>query len=213
MEIPEIHIPDVHIPYTYVPDYNHSNVQVIGCTYYHRDTKNTGNRNLLIEDPNGVVSNCNYPSFVPLNYVPDQLIITEEMPNFANESEMPASETPQPEIPKDKKKETEYEPCPPRNAPFRRGDFKNELRIERLLDYERDLSDGSCNAVWEKVPFVDQYIPTASVVVSTIFIASVAATTPIIIQLIKPLIKQLIKKVTSQKSKNESEELPDREEL
>ena len=53
MEIPEIHIPDVHIPYTYVPDYGHSNVQVIGCTYYHRDTKNTGNRNLIIEDPNG----------------------------------------------------------------------------------------------------------------------------------------------------------------
>ena len=53
MEIPEIHIPDVHIPYTYVPDYGHSNVQIIGCTYYHRDTKNTGNRNLIIEDPNG----------------------------------------------------------------------------------------------------------------------------------------------------------------
>ena len=206
MEIPEIHIPDVHIPYTYVPDYNHSNVQIIGCTYYHRDTKNTGNRNLLIEDPNGVVSNCPYPSYNPLNYVPDQLIITEEMPNLANESEMPASETSQPEIPKDKKEETEYEPCPPRNAPYRKGDFKNELRIERLLDYERDVSDGSCNAVWEKVPFIDQYIPTASVVVSTIFIASVAATTPIIIQLIKPLIKHLIKKLTSRKSKNESEE-------
>ena len=201
MEIPEIHIPDVHIPYTYVPDYNHSNVQVIGCTYYHRDTKNTGNRNLLIEDPNGVVSNCPYPSYNPLNYVPDQLIITEEMPNLANEGEMPTSETPQPEIPKDKKKEIEYEPCPPRNAPFRKGDFKNELRIERLLNYERDVSDGSCNAVWEKVPFIDQYIPTASVVVSTIFIASVAATTPVIIQLIKPLIKQVVTKLTKKKNK------------
>lgn len=203
MEIPEIHIPDVHIPYTYVPDYNHSNVQVIGCTYYHRDTKNTGNRNLLIEDPNGVVSNCPYPSYNPLNYVPDQLIITEEMPNLANESEMPTSETPQPEIPKDKKKEIEYEPCPPKNAPFRKGDFKNELRIERLLNYERDVSDGSCNAVWEKVPFIDQYIPTASVVVSTIFIASVAATTPVIIQLIKPLIKQVVTKLTKKKNKIE----------
>ena len=201
MEIPEIHIPDVHIPYTYVPDYSHSNVQVIGCTYYHRDTKNTGNRNLLIEDPNGVVSNCPYPSYNPLNYVPDQLIITEEMPNLANEGEMPTSETPQPEIPKDKKKEIEYEPCPPKNAPFRKGDFKNELRIERLLNYERDVSDGSCNAVWEKVPFIDQYIPTASVVVSTIFIASVAATTPVIIQLIKPLIKQVVTKLTKKKNK------------
>ena len=100
MEIPEIHIPDVHIPYTYVPDYGHSNVQIIGCTYYHRDTKNTGNRNLIIEDKNGVITNCPYPSFNPLDYVPDQLIITEEMPNLADESEMPTSEPPKPEIPK-----------------------------------------------------------------------------------------------------------------
>ena len=84
-----------------------------------------------------------------------------------------------------------------------KGDFKNQLRIVRLLNYERDLSDGSCNAVWEKVPFIDQYIPTASVVVSTIFIASVAATTPIIIQLIKPLIKQVVTKLTKKKNKIE----------
>ena len=205
MEIPEIHIPDVHIPYTHLPNYNHSNVQVIGCTYYHRDTKNTGNRNLLIEDPNGVVSNCPYPSYNPLNYVLDQLIITEEMPNLTNEGEMPASETPKPEIPKDKKDQIKYEPCPPKNAPYREGDFKNELRLERLVRYEKD--NGSCNAVWEKVPFIDQYIPTPSVVVSTFFIASVAATTPAIVQLIKPLVKNLFKRIfTSRKSKNESEE-------
>jgi len=207
LEIPEIHIPDVHIPYTHLPNYNHSNVQVIGCTYYHRDTKNTGNRNLLIEDPNGVVSNCPYPSFIPLNYQADQLIITEEMPNLANEGEMPASKTPKPEIPKDVKEKIEYEPCPPKNAPYRKGDFKNELRIERLLNYEKDVSDGSCNAVWEKVPFIDQYIPTPSVVVSTFFIASVAATTPAIVQLIKPLVKNLFKRIfTSRKSKSENEE-------
>ena len=107
MEIPEIHIPDVHIPYTYVPDYGHSNVQVIGCTYYHRDTKNTGNRNLIIEDPNGVISNCPYPSFNPLNYVPDQLTITEEMPNLANDSEMPTSEPPKTDTQNNEKKEEE----------------------------------------------------------------------------------------------------------
>ena len=212
MEIPEIHIPDVHIPYTYVPDYSHSNVQVIGCTYYHRDTKNTGNRNLIIEDPNGVISNCPYPSFNPLNYVPDQLTITEEMPNLANDSEMPTSEPPKTEIPKEEKKEEEeYKPCPPKNAPFRQGDFKNELRLERLLKYERSI-DGSCNAVWEKVPFIDQYIPQPSTIVSTAVIASVAATTPIILNLVKPIVKNLIKRLSKSKaSKNESEGSPDRE--
>ena len=208
MEIPEIHIPDVHIPYTHVPDYGHSNVQIIGCTYYHRDTKNTGNRNLIIEDKNGVITNCPYPSFNPLDYVPDQLIITEEMPNLADESEMPTSEPPKTEIPKDKKKEDEYQPCPPNNAP-RIGSFVNDKRLERIKDYVRE-SNGDCTTVYEDVPFIDQYIPTPSVAISTVFVASIAATTPILLNAIKPLTKQVIKRLTKSKvSKNESEGLPD----
>lgn len=204
MEIPEIHIPDVHIPYTYVPDYSHSNVQVIGCTYYHRDTKNTGNRNLLIEDPNGVVSNCPYPSYNPLNYVPDQLIITEEMPNLANESEMPTSETPQPEIPKDKKEDPVIPDCPGKND-RRVGEFTSELRTERVKAYKRGDDGIECITLYEDVPFIDQYIPTPSTLVSTAVIASVAATTPLLLNLVKPLVKNAIKKLTSRKSKNESE--------
>ena len=207
MEIPEINIPDVHIPYTYVPDYSHSNIQVIGCTLYHRDTKNTGNRNLIIEDPNGVISNCPYPSFNPLDYVPDQLTITEEIPNLANDSEMPTSDPPKTKIPKEKK-EDEYKPCPSKREQ-RVGDFRNEKRLERVTGHKRGDDGVECITLYEDVPFIDQYIPTPSVVVSTAAIATVAATTPIIINLIKPLVKQIIKKLTS---KNESEESPDREE-
>ena len=173
MEIPEIHIPDVHIPYTYVPDYGHSNVQVIGCTYYHRDTKNTGNRNLIIEDPNGVISNCPYPSFNPLNYVPDQLTITEEMPNLANDSEMPTSEPPKTETTNNEKKEEEYKPCPPKNAPFREGDYRNDKKIERLVKYERGI-DGSCDPIWENVPFRESLIGTPEILISTTVIGLVA---------------------------------------
>ena len=211
MEIPEIHIPDVHIPYTYVPDYGHSNVQIIGCTYYHRDTKNTGNRNLIIEDPNGVITNCPYPSFNPLDYVPDQLTITEEMPNLADENEMPTSEPPKTEIPKKEKQKDEYKPCPPNNAP-RIGSFVNDKRLERIKDYVRE-SNGDCTTVYEDVQFIDQYLPTPSMAVSTFFVASIAASTPLILNAIKPLTKQLIKRLSKSKvSKNESEGSPDREE-
>ena len=201
ISIPEIHIPEIHIPYTFLPNFDHSNVEVIGCQYYHRDTKNTGNRNLLLDDPNGVVSNCPYPSFYPLNYQPDQLIIVEEAAPVEQESKpLPESKPPQAEIPKDKKEEDIFKPCPPKNAPYREGDFKNELRLERLLKYERDI-DGSCNAIWEEVPFIDQYIPQPSTIVSTALIASVAATTPIILNLVKPIVKNLIKKLTKRKDK------------
>ena len=174
MEIPEIHIPDVHIPYTHLPNYDHSNLQVIGCTYYHRDTKNTGNRNLLIEDPNGVVNNCPYPSFIPLNYQADQLIITEEMPNLTNEGEMPTSETPKPEIPKDKKEDPIIPDCPGKND-RRIGEFTSELRTERVKAYKRGEDGIECITIYEDIPFIDQYIPTPSTLVSTAVIASVAA--------------------------------------
>ena len=205
MEIPEIYIPDVHIPYTHLPNYDHSNVQVIGCTYYHRDTKNTGNRNLLIEDPSGVVSNCPYPSFIPLNYQADQLIITEEMPNLTNEGEMPASKTPKPEIPKDKKENPIIPDCPGKND-RRIGEFTSELRTERVKAYKRGEDGIECITIYEDIPFIDQYIPTPSTLVSTAVIASVAATTPLLLNLVKPLVKNAIKKLTSRKSKNENEE-------
>jgi len=131
--------------------------------------------------------------------VPDQLIIVEEAAPVNKEPDkLPEGKPPKAEIPKEEKKEDEYKPCPPKNAPYRPGDFRNELRLERLLKWEREI-DGSCNAVWEKVDFIDQYIPSTSVVVSTAFIASVAATTPIILNLVKPIVKNLIKKLTKKK--------------
>ncbi len=67
-EIPEFIFLTLHIPQVFIPNYEYSNINVIGCNYYHRDTINTGNRNLLLDDPNGVISDCPYPSFIPLNY-------------------------------------------------------------------------------------------------------------------------------------------------
>ena len=200
MEIPEIIIPDIHIPEVPLPSFITTDIEVIGCTSYHRDTKNTGNRNLLLDDPNGVVTSCPYPSFTPLNYDAQNLIITEQQAPITEQEKLLEGKPPKTEIPKEDKKENDYKPCPPKNAPFREGDFKNELRLERLLKYERDIN-GSCNAVWEKVPFIDQYIPQPSTIVSTAVIASVAATTPILLNLVKPLVKNLIKKLTKKKDK------------
>ena len=200
MEIPEIIIPDIHIPEVPLPSFITTDIEVIGCTSHHRDTKNTGNRNLLLDDPNGVVTNCPYPSFTPLIYDAQNLIITEQQAPISEPKKLQEGQPPKAEIPKDEKREEEYKPCPPKNAPFREGDFKNELRLERLLKYERDIN-GLCNAVWEKVPFIDQYIPQPSTIVSTAVIASVAATTPILLNLVKPLVKNLIKKLTKKKDK------------
>ena len=54
MEIPNISIPEIYIPNVpepYNPHYlqiaKPPDIDVPGCTYQHRDIKNTGNRNLL----------------------------------------------------------------------------------------------------------------------------------------------------------------------
>jgi len=214
ISIPEIHIPEIHIPYTFLPDYDHSNVEVIGCTYYHRDTKNTGNRNLLLDDPNGVVSNCPYPSFYPLNYQPDQLIIVEESaPVEQTQQPLPEGKPPKAEIPKDEKKEEEYKPCPPKDAPFREGDYRNDKKIERLVKYERSI-DGSCDPIWEDVPFRESLIGTPEILISTTVIGLVAGGSAALVPLIqgaaKSAIKQLGKRLSKSKVlKNENEGSPD----
>ena len=101
ISIREIYIPDV--PEIYTPHYlsitKPPDIDVPGCTYQHRDIKNTGNRNLLLEDPNGVFTTCDFPfpGFIPLDYTPENLVITEEP--LINNEPPPFPETEQPKIP------------------------------------------------------------------------------------------------------------------
>ena len=84
IDVPEIYIPDVPEPYSpyYLQIAKPPDIDVPGCTYQHRDIKNTGNRNLLLEDPNGVFNTCDFPfpSFIPLDYTPENLVVTEQAP-------------------------------------------------------------------------------------------------------------------------------------
>jgi len=205
-EIPDISIPDIYIPNVpepYNPNYINAakapEIDVPGCTYQHRDIKNTGNRNLLLEDPNGVYTTCDFPfpSFIPLDYTPENLVITEEVP-VTNETP-PLPETKQPEIPEiPKDKDIELEPCPGKNNQ-RVGDFRNEKRLERVIGHKRGDDEIECITLYEDVPFVDQYIPEPSTIISTAVIGLVAASSPLILNIIKPAIKNIVKKLTKKK--------------
>ena len=208
MEIPEIYIPEIHIPNVpeiYSPYYieiaKPPEIDVPGCTYQHRDIKNTGNRNLLLEDPNGVFTTCDFPfpSFVPLDYTPENLVITEEVP--VNNETPPLPETTTPEIPEiPKEKDIELEPCPGKKDQ-RVGDFRNEKRLERVISHKRGEDGIECITLYENVPFVDQYIPEPSTIVSTAVIGLVAASSPLLLNAVKPLVKQVVKKLTKKKDK------------
>ena len=193
--IPEIIIPDVYIPQVILPSFDVLNVETIGCKYYHRDTKNTGNRNLLIEDPNGVTSSCPYASFIPMNYQPESLIITEEAaPAEEEPTKLPEGKPPKAEIPKDKKDEPIVPPCPDKND-RRIGEYTSEARTERVKSYKRGSDGIECIAEYEQVTFVDSFLPSPSAALNVAAISLIAASSPLLLGLIKSGSKTLFKKI------------------
>ena len=213
--MPSIEIPDITIREIYIPDVPEiysphyititepPEIDVAGCTYQHRDIKNTGNRNLLLEDPNGVYSTCDFPfpSFIPLDYSPDNLVIVEELPASSPTPDMPESKQPAiPDIPKEKDIEL---PLCPGKSDQRVGDFRNEKRVERVIGHKRGEDGVECITLYENVPFKDQYIPEVSTIVSTAVIGLVAASSPLLLNAVKPLVKQIVKKLTKKKDKLE----------
>jgi len=205
VEIPEINIPDIHIPNVYIPQvslpgYQSLNVETVGCKYYHRDLKNTGNRNLLLEDPNGLTSDCPFPSFIPMNYQADQLIITETALPAEEKQKLPEGKPPQAEIPKDKKDEPIVPPCPDKND-RRIGEYTSEARTERVKSYKRGSDGIECIAEYEQVTFVDSFLPSPSAALNVATISLIAATSPAILGLIKNASKTMFKKILSKGKK------------
>ena len=207
MEVPEI--PEIDIPVfeVYIPEVTPPpilKIAVPGCTYTHRDIGNTGNINLLLDDPRGVTYSApcgQYPSFIPMNYEPDKLVVIEEAPVESTQPEMPQVPPPEtPEVPQKKEEET-FKPCPGPNDQ-RVGDYRNEKKLERVLTHKRNL-EGDCETIYEPVAFIEQYLPTPATAVSTGAIALIAASSPLILNIIKPAVKNLFKKLTSKKKKEE----------
>ena len=212
-EIPEIIIPEIPqmnintyistpLPVLNVPL---PNIDLPGCVKTHRDAS-VKNTQIIEDDVNGAFYSCpegKIPSFVPINYDRKRIEIVEQ------KQESPPStpdipEAKQPEIP-DIPKENEtikLEPCPGKNNQ-RVGDFRNEKRLERVIGHKRGDDGIECITLYEDVPFKDQYIPEVSSIVSTAVIGLVAASSPLLLNIIKPLVKNIVKKLTKKKDKVE----------
>ena len=209
MEIKDISIPDIYIPDIvpiYTPYINHSvknlDIDVIGCTYQHRDIKNTGNRNLLLDDPNGVFTTCDFPfpSFFPLDYTPENLIMVEEPLTNDQTPEIP--EPALPEVNNQEKKEDEIViPECPSSKDLRVGDFRNEKKLERVIGHKLSDNKRECITLYESVEWKDQYIPSAPQFVGGFSLALVGSSAPLILNAVKPLVKQIITKITKKKDK------------
>ena len=202
IHIHEINIPKIPVWELYVPTLDviyKPKVDIPGCVRVHRN-----NLPSLIDndkDEYGTYSECGnfiIPSFEPLQYNPNEFTYTESKTPNKQEKEFVdiTDQSGQYVPPKDKK--VEFVECPGRKDQ-RVGDFRNEKRLERVVGHERSEDGTICTTIYEDVPFKDQYIPEVSTIVSTAVIGLVAASTPLLLNAVKPLVKQIVKKLTKKK--------------
>ena len=213
MEIPEIYIPEIYVPDIPEPYSQHYiniakplDIDVPGCTYQHRDIKNTGNRNLLLEDPNGVYTTCDvpFPSFIPLDYTPENLVITEQAPVNNEELPLPETKTPDATIPEKKEEEIVIPDCPGKND-RRINEYTSELRTERVKGYKRGDDGIECIPIYESVTFVDSILPSPSAALNVVAISLLAASSPLLLGVLKSLSKTIFKKILTKSKKDKVE--------
>ena len=215
MEIPNIVIPDIKIPQINIPVHNPYQVlnvpppslKLPGCVKYHRDAspKNTA---LYNDDPTGTVISCPYgsmPTFEPLLYNRNkiQIVETKQEQKKAVEQEQPKVTPKKPKLP-EKKDEEFFIKCPG-DKDQRVGDFRNDKKLERVVAHKLSDDGKECITLYEDTKFIDQYLPSPKAAATAAGIALVAATTPLLVNAVKPLVKQIIKKLTSRKSKSADE--------
>lgn len=201
IEIKEIIVPEIRIWEAEIPTLDliyKPIVDIPGCVDAHRNNLTE----LINEDGLGTYQACgtfDIPSYEPLEYNPSEFIYTT--PNQPSQEQQQDIQTEQPKLPQKKKEEEIVIPPCPGKKDLRVGSFVNEKRLERVKGYVRGEDGIECITLYEDVPFKDQYIPNLPTVISTALIASVAATTPLLLNVVKPLVKNVIKKLTKKKDK------------
>ena len=181
-------------------------IDIPGCVEAHLENKKGTNDNLVEDDPKGARVFCdgNMPSFNPIQYEPENMVIERPAPV----PKVPSPEVPAaPEIPKDavpKVEENEVE-CPPPNAP-RIGDVAQNQK-ERVSGFE--LQNGVCVTLYEDIPWQAQYLPAPQVAATTAGIAVVATSSALLakpladllLKVFKPVIKKAITKISKLRGK------------
>ena len=173
-------------------------VYMPGCVDMHRDNKDhvsnlPFDKDLVNQDPKGSIVLCphgEYPSYNAMDYSPEQLIITREVPPPVVE---PPSDVEPPEAPDTSSIGKEEVPCPG-PAQLRVGDV-TQSGDERVVGH-RLLEDGkTCETLYEPTTLIEKFLPPANQASTVTALAVVAtagaAATPLLIRIIKPVIKKL----------------------
>ena len=193
-------------------------VEMPGCVKMHQDNKDHVTRmpfdhDLVNQDEKGSTTLCphgEYPTYDAMDYQPEQLIITREVPPPPVEPPPTPPEFTPDAIPEAKQEEV---PCPGPGQ-LRVGDV-TQSGDERVIGHELSEDGKTCVTLYEATTTVEKYLPSVNQTTTTVAIAVVAtagaAATPLLLRIFKPVITKLWK--TLQKKLGKKVELPTRAEI
>ena len=212
IKIPEIKIPKINIPETpYVPE-----TVLVGenpaCDLTNRDIELSENPTIIFHGrkayatcPNGQAIAGTQPikvqpkakTFRPIVYDAQDTIETEGTYNFQKKASAinlnlkNKEENAQPELP----------PCPDLSRVLPVGSFTSDLRTSRIKEYIRADNGYDCVPILEEVTFIKSVLPTPAAALNVVTISLLAASSPLLLPLIKGLSKTAFKKIFAKFSK------------
>ena len=178
-------------------------IEIPGCVKMHRDNRDhvsnlPFDKDLVNQDEKGSTVLCphgEYPSYQAMDYQPEQLIITQEVPPPPVQPPPTPPEFKTDAIPKDDYKDPK---CPGPNN-LRVGDT-TQSGEERVIGHQLVPDPANpvkkiCETLYEPTTVLEKYLPPpnqASTVTALAVVATAgAAATPLLIRVIKPVIKKL----------------------
>ena len=218
-EIPRINIPNIAIPtfrtnevwlngVPFVPSNDppvtlqlgFPIVEMPGCVRMHKDnkdhiTKMPFDHDLVNQDEKGSTTLCphgEYPTFDAMDYTPEQILITQEVPPPPVQPPPTPPEFKPDAIPKTENKEV----LCPGPAQLRVGDV-TQSGDERVVGHQLSADGKTCETLYEPTTAVEKYLPSINQTTTTVAIAVVAtagaAATPLLLRVFKPVITKLWK--------------------
>ena len=195
-------------------------VDMPGCVTVHKENAKkdpSTNKNLVNDDPKGQTTLCDagMPYYQPpdydyrelfwqtINTEPDEV---DEGVDTDTDVDTDFQTPGTPEIPSTGSDEVE---CPPPNA--RRIGDRNQKGDEQVKEYKLTPDGKICETIWEPIPAVEQYLPSAGVVTTTATIATVATASALfakpladlLLKAVKPVVKKVIGKIQKMLGKKE----------
>ena len=182
-------------------------IDMPGCVKVHKENAREGNKNkqLVNDDPkqNVVLCDGGMPYYEPPDYSSSglewQTVYGEpEEIEEGVEVEQPVPPAPEVEAPETPTGSKEEVPCPPINA--RRIGDRNQKGDEQVKEYKLTPDGLICETIWEPVPAVEQFVPSAGQISTTAVIATVATASALfekpladlILRVVKPLLKKAV---------------------